>query len=175
MKLIKCSLVVLSLLLNSAVFSQQNKNSNCTSPEAKQFNFWVGHWKAEWQNKDGSKSEGENTIKKILGGCVVEENFNGNPGAPLVGKSFSVYNSHRKMWQQTWVDNQGSYLDFTGNFNDGKMILSREAMTKDGKNIQQRMVYYNIQKNKFDWDWEISKDNGKTWELRWRIHYTRMK
>ena len=84
----------------------------------KQFDFWVGHWKAEWQNKDGSKSEGSNTIKKILGGCVVEENFNGNPGIPLEGKSFSVYNSRSKMWQQTWVDNQGGYLDFTGNFKD---------------------------------------------------------
>ena len=174
MNLKKSFIIVLMLIVNSALLSQENKNSNCSAPEAKQFNFWVGRWKAEWQNKDGSKSNGSNNIKKILGGCVVEENFNGNPGTTLIGRSVSVYNANRKLWQQTWVDNQAGYLDFTGNFNDGKMILSREAITKDDKSIQQRMVYYNIEKNKFDWDWEISKDNGKTWELKWRIHYSRI-
>ena len=171
MKLLISFFVVFILIINTSLFSQTK--SSCSSPEAKQFDFWVGNWKAEWQNKDGSKSEGSNTIKKILGGCVVEENFNGNPGIPLEGKSFSVYNSRSKMWQQTWVDNQGGYLDFTGKYENGKMILSREATLKDGKSILQRMVYYNIEKSKFDWDWEISRDKGKTWELKWRIYYTR--
>ncbi len=171
MKISYLVLILFLLATNGVLFAQAN--NNCSSPEAKQFDFWVGDWKAEWKNDDGSTATGSNTIRKILGGCVVEENFNGNPAISLIGRSLSLYNSRRNIWQQTWVDNEGSYLDFTGNFENGKMTLSRDAITPKGKTIQQRMVFYNIEKNKFDWDWEISKDDGKNWELKWRIHYTR--
>ncbi len=77
-------------------------------------------------------------------------------------------------WKQTWVDNQGGYLDFTGNFNNNKMILHRSAIDKNGNKFMQRMIYYNITENSFDWNWEISKDNGKTWNSRWQIHYSRI-
>lgn len=70
------------------------------------------------------------------------------------------------------VDNSGSYLDFTGGFTDGKMILSR-AFQKDGKRIQQRMVYFDITPDSFKWNWERSLDEGKTWEAMWKIDYTR--
>ena len=35
-------------------------------------------------------------------------------------------------WKQTWVDNEGGYLDFVGESKDGQMILSREATRPDG-------------------------------------------
>jgi hypothetical protein len=76
-------------------------------------------------------------------------------------------------WKQTWVDNQGSYLDFTGEFKDGQMILGREVQKKDGTKIMQRMVFKNITPNSFDWSWEASNDGGKTWQVQWPIHYTR--
>ena len=54
-----------------------------------------------------------------------------------------------------------------------KMILSRK-IRKDEKELIQRMVFYNISKDKFDWNWESSKDNGKTWTLNWKLNYTRL-
>lgn len=162
------------LVLMSVSFSQQKKDKPCSSKEAHQFDFWIGNWKAKWNNKEGKSFSGTNLVKRLLDGCVIEENFNGNPGSPLVGKSFSVYNANLKKWQQTWVDNQGGYLDFTGKFNNEKMVLQRTAIDKNGNKFLQRMVYYNISENSFDWNWEISKDNGKTWTLRWQIHYSRI-
>ena len=35
------------------------------------------------------------------------------------------------------------------------------------------MTFYNIAREKFDWDWETSEDGGATWTLRWRINYAR--
>lgn len=37
------------------------------------------------------------------------------------------------------------------------------------------MVWYNISKNEIDWNWERSDDEGKTWAVKWKIHYTRIK
>lgn len=145
----------------------------CSSKEASQFDFWIGDWNVKWITKDGIEKTGSNHVINLFEGCVIEENFDGEPGNELKGKSFSVFDGHEKLWKQTWVDNEGSYLDFSGEFNDGKMILSRKSKDKNGNPIQQRMVYYNLSKNDFDWNWEISKDNGKTWDLRWKIHYSR--
>ena len=52
------------------------------------------------------------------------------------------------------------YLDFRGNFENGKMILLREAIVR-GEKCRQRMVWYNIEENQFDWNWERSVTAGK--------------
>jgi len=155
------------LFLVSLLQAQNSKP--CSTEEGQQFDFWVGQWEASW---DGGK--GVNNISKILGGCVVFEEFDATPSSPLIGKSFSVYNVRTGKWHQTWVDNSGGYLDFSGNWQDDKMILSRSAEIKGVETIQ-RMVWYNISKDKFDWNWEKSTDDGKTWTVSWKIKYSRKK
>ena len=168
------SLFIVMISFVSGFTSVQQFEGNCNSSEASQFDFWIGEWKAEWENSDGEKITGTNKITKILGSCVIEENFNGNPGNNLIGKSFTVFNKHINKWQQTWVDNYGSYMNFTGEYKDEKMILEREV-NSDGNILKQRMVFYNIKKDSFIWDWEKSTDNGKNWELAWKIYYSRIK
>jgi hypothetical protein len=142
----------------------------CAAPEARQFDFWIGEWEASW----GDDGEGKNTITSMLGGCVILENFDGSPSTPLRGMSVSTFDARAGKWKQTWVDNQGGYLDFAGEFADGKMILQRQA-TVDGQAFQQRMVWHNIAEKEFDWNWERSDDGGQTWKVLWAIHYMRRK
>ncbi len=143
----------------------------CSSPGARQFDFWLGDWDATWEG-----GRGTNRVEKILDGCVIHENFDGGgPGGNgLVGKSYSTYTPAMKKWRQTWVDNQGGYLDFVGGMEGKTMILSRAA-ERDGKKFLQRMVWYNIGRDAFDWNWERSDDGGRTWTTQWAIHYVRMR
>ena len=130
-----------------------------------QFDFWLGEWEATW----GEDGQGTNHVRRILDGKVVQEDF----AAPnLHGLSFSVYDPERKLWCQTWVDNNGSYLDFTGRFENDKMILSRDAIIR-GQVCKQRMVWFNINTNQLDWNWERSDDGGQSWRALWQIKYTR--
>jgi len=150
----------------------------CQRPEQKQFDFWVGDWDLTSPgSKPGELLHHHNTIKRILNGCIVQESFVGSDapeqGPQLLGASVSVFDVASGKWKQTWVDNQGSYLDFTGEFKDKQMVLSREATRPDGTKILQRMVWKNITQNEFDWSWERSKDKGQTWEVLWPIHYKR--
>lgn len=170
----KTILVLSFLLVAHTGFNQllAQDGSNCDCIECHQFDFWIGSWNASWQDSSGNDYSGSNTINKILDGCVIAENFDGNPGINFTGKSFSVYNKRKKIWEQTWVDSQGSYMLFTGGMNDNKMILSREVETKKGI-VQQQMIFYKITEKSFDWNWEVSIDNGKNWQLNWLIHYTK--
>ena len=131
-----------------------------------QFNFWLGEWEATW----GDDGKGTNHVERILDGKVVHEDFH----APdLHGISVSSYDPERKLWCQTWVDNTGTYLDFTGNFENGRMILVRDAIVR-GEKCKQRMVWYDIEVNHFHWNWERSDDDGQTWRTLWQIHYQRI-
>src|SRR5215510_15341348 len=106
------------------------------NPET-QFDFWLGEWDVTW----GEDVSGTNHIVRILDGKIIQENFS----APdLKGMSVSSYDSERGLWCQTWVDSSGSYLDFTGKFENGKMILSRDAIVR-GEACKQRMIWYNIE------------------------------
>lgn len=141
----------------------------CSYPEADQFDFWLGTWEAFW----GEDGRAKNVIGKILDGCVVEEHFEDEGPDGLVGMSLSTYVPREGCWKQTWVDNQGSYLDFKGGFETDRMILSRQTLL-DGQPIRQRMVWYDIAPEAFEWSWERSDDDGASWRTLWQIHYRRL-
>lgn len=169
-----CLLILLlsAVFITNSVTHAQQEEKPCSSPEASQFDFWAGEWLLDWQNAEGETDYGKNSIEKKLGGCVIQENFL-DDNKTFSGQSVSVYNPNKKQWQQTWVDDAGGYMVFTGGFADGKMTLSRKVTGKTGSEITQRMVFYDITQNEFYWNWESSTDDGKTWTLNWKIHYKR--
>lgn len=140
----------------------------CIAPEAAQFDFWVGEWDLTW----GENLRGTNSVRKLWNACTIEENFT-DPNTNLQGKSWSVYDPKKKKWQQTWIDNNGSYMLFEGEFKDGQMLLSRQQSNAQGELQHFKMLFYNIAQNSFDWAWQQSKDNCQTWETLWQIHYQR--
>ncbi|MDZ7714951.1 MAG: hypothetical protein U5J95_01940 [Balneolaceae bacterium] len=166
---------LLIVLLSLNLASRGQSLSIDDLPPQNYFDFWIGTWELTWEAPDGSMESGTNKIEKILEGKVIQENFEAIEGRfeGYAGKSWSVYSSRNKEWKQTWVDSNGGYIDFTGEFSGGKRIFITDRITPQGKSIMQRMVFYNIKQNSFTWDWELSTDKGKSWTLQWRIEYKR--
>jgi len=163
------------LILFLVIAMSENTNAQttpakpCTAPECSQFDFWLGEWELTYNDT----AHATNHITKEMGGCMVHEHFN-DAANSYTGESWSVFNTKTKKWQQTWVDNQGAYIVLTGEFKDGKMTLITEPVAMpDGTKTQNRMVFYNITHDTFDWDWEATNDGGNVWKINWRIHYRR--
>ena len=171
--------VLILLFSATTVLSQQSAtpaspSNPCTAAQQKQLDFWVGEWELTWPGeKAGETGHGTNSIRRILDGCVVQETFSGGDSMHLRGSSVSIFDSTAGKWKQTWVDNEGGYLDFVGELKDGQMMLQREAVRHEGTKVLQRMVFKNIDANELDWSWEASRDGGKTWQVQWPIHYKR--
>jgi len=171
--------VILAMLIGACVAGARGNATAappkpCSEPEQEQLDFWVGEWELTWPgNSAGETAHGTNSVRRILEGCIVEENFSGGDAMHLRGKSVSAFDTGARKWKQTWVDNEGGYLDLAGEFKDGRMMLAREATRPDGSKAQQRMVFKDITHDGFDWSWESSKDGGKTWTVVWPIHYKR--
>jgi hypothetical protein len=171
--------LVLVVLISTCVAGARQNNAAaqpkpCSEPEQKQLEFWVGEWDLTWPGNGPSETaHGTNSVQRILDGCIVQEKFSSGDAGHLRGQSVSIFDAPAGRWKQTWVDNEGGYLDFVGEFKNGQMILAREATRPDGTKSLQRMRFKNITHDEFDWSWEGSKDGGKTWTVLWPIHYKR--
>ncbi len=138
---------------------------------ARQFDFWLGEWDCSWDVGDG-RHVATNSVYLDLDGKVVVESFDGRPSLDLQGLSFSVYDRSAGCWKQTWVDSEGSYLDFAGSFENGVMELRRSGEV-DGAPALFRMRWENIERESLDWSWQRS-DDGETWTSLWEIEYRRV-
>lgn len=168
-------IVTLLLILGAACPpAHAQSDLDALEPES-YFDFWLGTWDLTWQDSDGSTAHGTNRIERVLDGKVIKESFEAHSGAyaGFKGRSFSVHDARKGTWKQTWVDNQGGYLDFVGEIDGNKRIFRRTGINPRGEKVLQRMVFYDITDDSLTWDWEISEDDGKTWQLRWRIFYER--
>jgi hypothetical protein len=171
--------IVLMFIFAGVLFAQNQQVRPCDTPEGKQLDFWLGEWQLtwpaeQWGGREGELGHGTNSITKILDDCIIQETFRFEKGG-FNGHSVSMYNPAKKVWQQTWVDNQGGYLVFTGEFKHGRMELRTGVTEKENKKIVSRMVFKNINENSLDWDWQRSTDGGQNWTDVWNIHYERKK
>ncbi len=138
-------------------------------PDRAQFDFWLGSWRV--RQLAGEALRGRNEVAWTLDGAVLWEQFSAGRD-PFTGWSFSVPVAGRG-WVQTWVDNNGSYLDFTGGWLGDRMVLERS--TGHGSPARQRMTWHTITRRGFLWDWaaQATDEPGRRWELRWRLRYDR--
>lgn len=131
------------------------------------FDFWLGTWRGTWEG-----GSAVNTVTKEYGGNVVVERFAADAPETLNGLSVSVFDTRDACWKQTWVDDNGSYLDFRGGVDGESMVLSRQLLD-DTVMVTQRMVWHDITDDRFLWAWQRSR-GGADWETLWAIAYERI-
>jgi len=146
----------------------------CTyKPENRQFDFWVGEWNVE--TTAGAVSAGQSRIEKTLADCVIVENWQSN-GNPYSGKSYNIYNSSLKRWEQFWVDNVGGNIFFYGGLKDGVMdYWTDELPQPDGSKLKRHLQFFALGPDKVRQFSQGSTDNGKTWNVEYDFTYIRKK
>jgi hypothetical protein len=171
MKIRAFSLLILALTLSVSAFSQTPppQAPACSAPEYRQFDFWIG----DWEVYVGDKLVGTNRVERILDGCVLMENWVGGQGG--AGKSFNVYDSQSRSWEQTWVDNAGGVVHFFGTFADGKMSLAGTTYGAKGEAQPTTLTFWNNADGTVRQLWESSADKGKTWTVLFDGLYKRKK
>ena len=162
-----CRLLLFVLLgvVASPLLAAEHASSVCSAPAYRQFDFFVGDWDTyDVQAQD--KVVARNTVKVILDGCVIHEDYRQNDG--LHGESYSLYDAARKVWHQSWVTNRGDLLLLDGGVQDGRMIF-KGVERKSGKpDALVRAAWYK-QGDGVRETAEQSLDGGKTWKTEFDI------
>jgi len=141
----------------------------CNDAAYREFDFWIGDW--EVQNPEG-QVVGHNTIKVLLDGCLLLEDWSGLGGSK--GISINYFDHRDNSWTQTYRDNTGNigtWPNLIGALNDGAMVLE----SAPGATPMSRWIWTKISDDKVRQMAEVSNDEGETWTVVWDSFYIRQK
>jgi hypothetical protein len=139
----------------------------CSAHEHRQFDFWIG----EWEVTARGNVAGRNTIRPLMGGCVLHEHWRGARG--LEGQSFNLYDAATGRWHQTWVDGNGTLLLLEGGLVEGSMVLEGDRPGPQGGTVRNRITWSLLPDGAVRQLWERSSDGGATWAVAFDGLYRR--
>lgn len=137
----------------------------CSSPEYRQFDFWLGNWEVR---DSAGNVVGHNDVTLQLDGCMLLENWKSVAGH--AGMSMNFFEPADSTWNQIFVDNTGapsSWPPLKGKFVDGKMVLSSPA----GVAPAARWTWWKLDDGRVRQKAEQLGDDGKTWTVTWDSYY----
>jgi hypothetical protein len=149
-----------------------NAHPCAADPNFHAFDFWIGEWDVQptGATRGPIGSGSTSIVERQLDGCVVQENWlpRGGVGA---GKSFNIYNTVTKEWQQYYVDTLGTITLYKGTFHaDGNLYYEADQF---GTANKIRMTFFNQGTNQVRQLGHTSADGGKTWTVSFDLTYVR--
>ncbi|MEZ5425911.1 MAG: retropepsin-like aspartic protease [Pyrinomonadaceae bacterium] len=167
--------------------SFESAANNCSDEHFKEFDFWLGDWEIEQKilKADGTwfESKAKNKVSKILEGCAVQENWEGEVfffweemSQPEKIKALSVrsFDAKSRKWTINWMDTRSpKFSVFEGNFADGKGEFFRSLKDENGNETILRITFSDIQPGSVHWDLAFSKDGRKTFSTLWIMEMKR--
>jgi len=140
----------------------------CSTPEYRQFDFWVGDWEVR-----GPKGAvvGTNRIERIENGCALQESWLGTGG--ITGRSLNAYSSADRQWHQAWIGSSGQFLHLVGRLRASEMVLEGQSMNAASKPTIERVTWTPMPDGRVRQFWQQSIDGGKTWTTSFDGMYSR--
>ena len=162
-------LACIAVLVPMTAESQQP--TACSASPYRQFDFWLGDW--EVTNAQGTVV-GTNTIRKILNGCVLHEQWRAADGGS--GQSHNIYNLQTGKWHQSWVDDHGQLLLLDGGLDDqGRMVLRGETVSEEGATVIDEIAWERADGDRVRQVWRKSTDGGTDWHVVFNGLYTKVR
>jgi len=140
------------------------------------FQFLSGEWKIQHRRlRDGKwdQFEGEASVIGILGGIASVEELR-IPSRNFSGMGLRLLDVERRLWADYWVSGQSGVLNppTWGSFTNGAGTWDSHEV--DGAApIIVRGVWDQITPGSCRWYQALSRDDGKTWEENWIMHWVR--
>jgi len=166
LKIISRAILVCVAGMNA--LAQPSNPLPCTSPEYRQFDFWIGDWAVF--EADSITSAAHVRVDRILGGCVLREHY--EDSTDLIGESFTTYDTARKLWHQTWVTNHGRLLTIEGGQENGSMVLTGAYYGNNNEEVRVRGTWTPIGSGVREWA-VTSSDSGRTWKPWFDLSFRR--
>ncbi len=126
----------------------------------RQLDFWVGDWNVA--TKSG-EAIGRSVVTIDVKGFLLTEKWTNTKGG--TGTSISFYDPGTQKWRQTWVDERGTVVRYTGEFDGQVMRLDGKRTMANGKEMLCRKRYTPCPDGTIWQVSECSDDEGSTWSV----------
>ncbi|MBI3897151.1 MAG: hypothetical protein HY308_02515 [Gammaproteobacteria bacterium] len=76
-----------------------------------------------------------------------------------------TYSEATRRWEMTGLAALQPAMNsqWYGEWKDGEMLLDAAGKDPAGNSVRTKIRFFNIAKNSFSWESDISRDEGKTW------------
>jgi len=157
-----------------------------TTDHAHDFDFLIGKWNVHhWRLKDRLANshewvefEGTSQLWMTMGGhSTVDDNYIGLPSGPYRAVGVRGYDPKTQTWAIFWLDGRNPHKiepPVIGNFQNGIGTFEGDDTFND-KPIKVRFTWSRITPTSAHWEQAFSPDGGKSWEVNWRMDFTRIK
>lgn len=151
---------------------------------AHDFDFETGTWKTQLRrllrplsgSTEWAEYEGTTLVREVWDGRAnLVELVADGPAGHVEALSLRLYNPQTKQWSLNFASSRGGELSppSIGSFADGRGVFySKETL--DGRPILVRFVISDITESSVTFEQAFSADDGKTWEVNWIAHDTRV-
>lgn len=178
---------ILGPLLLTALLIPGSAAAACSSPQARQFDFWLGKWDIQQKilQSDGTWLElpAHNSVTSVMDGCALLERWRGKVKffwegmqhvESMEALSVRAYDPKSQTWRIHWMSSRTPTFGepFEGNFHEkhGEFFSTRQGPR--GKQLS-RIVFSDIRKRSVHWELAISNDDGATWTQVWIMEMRR--
>ncbi len=154
----------------------------CDTPEARQFDFWIGEWNVvnKRLHDDGTWVEMGRAAAKvypILGGCALVEHWRGMAwDQKTIGFSVRAFDPRNQKWflLLTWpAKDRPGFGTLEGAFSHGRGEFFQRRQNPDGAEVLTRYSFSDARSDALRWDAAQSKDGGRSWSTYWIMEFSR--
>jgi hypothetical protein len=142
-------------------------------PEGRQFEFLIGTWdvSATRYKDDGSvllQYKASWNAQTLNEGRMIMDDFKalaptGEPISSFV--TLRTYSDATQRWELQGLAalQPAAALEWHGSWRDGQMVLDAAGQGPDGKPLKTRIRFFQIEKDRFSWESQVSRDGGRSW------------
>ncbi|WP_292938135.1 hypothetical protein [Noviherbaspirillum sp.] len=146
---------------------------NGPTEEGKQFDFLIGEWdvRGKRYQPDGSvlfEYSGDWRAQYLCGGRIVMDEFtmHGPEGRPVSSfVTLRTYSQTNGRWEVAGMQAlEGTPMsDWHGNWQNGEMVLEFSVLDAEGKPLKNRIRFFNIERDRFEWEIRHFTHGGQQW------------
>lgn len=181
-------LTLLAALLATACSSQaadtanldsvlMTETSGCLEGEVEQFGRYLGDWDIrDWQlsrtdGKTWEEQQGARWNFTCVGNGIAVQDF-WMPNAGGFGTNLRIYDAETESWNIAWTATGAPGMTRINAFEDenGNIVMKH---VHPPQNPLRKITFFPPTENSWDWQLEMSTDEGKTWNAVYKIKATR--
>jgi hypothetical protein len=142
-------------------------------PESQQFDFLIGDWTvaATRYKEDGStllQYKATWNAKYLNERRMIVDDFKAYAPTGQAISSYvtlRTYSESTRRWEMAGLAalQPAVSADWFGEWEDGEMRMSATGKDPAGNVVRSRIRFFHIAQDSFEWESEVSRDDGKTW------------
>jgi hypothetical protein len=142
-------------------------------PESQQFDFLIGDWAvaAIRYKEDGSmlfQYQATWNAQYLNEGRMIVDDFKAYAPTGQAVSSYvtlRTYSQTNHRWEMTGLAALQPAVngELFGEWKEGEMLMTATGKDPAGNVVATKIRFFNIAKNSFEWESQISRDDGRTW------------